>query len=935
MTETWLGTSADAQVFSELVPPGYNILHVARPDKRGGGVAVLFKEGLGVQTVNHKDDVFTQFEHMECSVKTDTTQVRLCLIYRPPPSTKNGFSITKFFDEWSAYLDYITTVPEEIIITGDLNFQLDDPTNINVRRFSGQLDAHGLIQHVTGATHTGGHTLDVVITRDVSCIIHGMPSIVDPCLYDTKGNRSGDHLGIYVTLDYTKPLHIKKEITFRRHCAISLPEFMKDIETSTTLQCTSGTTDDLVDAYNSGIKVLIEKHAPLQRKIITLRPNAPWYTEELRESKHKRRKAERLWRRTQLNIHHQLYRDQCHYVGKLLTVSKKTYFSNKIAECGCSQKDLFRITKNLMGQKGEIILPSYSSGNDLANKFSDFFTKKTATIRDTIINNGSSMSDTIVMSADVKFEGQHLTHFKPATQDEVRIVVMKSPSKSCELDPLPTNLLKKVLECLLPLITRIINKSLVESDVPAYFKKAHVRPLIKKPNLDKEVLENYRPVSNLPFLSKILEKVVAARLEGHLSTHKLHDDLQSAYRKDHSTETALLKVHHDIAAALDKKCMAALVLLDLSAAFDVIDHRILQMRLEYSYGVTGSALSWIKSYLSDRIQHVAIGKSTSEGKRLDFGVPQGSVLGPRKYCLYSKPIGEICCQHDLLYHCYADDTQVYIAILPKETWLDVSKKLEACLADISTWMSANMLKLNQEKTELIIFNPKHRSTRMTEDIQLQVGEKTIHVAGSVKNLGVYFDTSLTMEKQVNAISKVCYYHIRNIGSIRRYISRDACKTLAHALITSRLDYGNALLYGLPGTLIARLQRVQNSAARLVTRTRKRQHITPVLNSLHWLPVIYRSKYKILVYAYKTLNGTAPRYLEELVVPYQPTRSLRSESESLITVPKMQGVTYGNRCFGKAAATLWNNLPLTIRKCNTLSTFKKKVKTNLFLAAYSS
>ena len=127
-------------------------------------------------------------------------------------------------------------------------------------------------------------------------IINGMPSIVNPCLYDIKGNRSGDHLGIYMTVDCIKPLQRKKEITFRRHCAISLPEFTKDIETSTTLQCTSATTDDLVDARNSGIKVLIEKHASLQRKIITLRPNAPWYTEELRESKQKRRKAERLCR---------------------------------------------------------------------------------------------------------------------------------------------------------------------------------------------------------------------------------------------------------------------------------------------------------------------------------------------------------------------------------------------------------------------------------------------------------------------------------------------------------------------------------------------------------------------------------------------------------------------------------------------------------------
>jgi len=138
---------------------------------------------------------------------------------------------------------------------------------------------------------------------------------------------------------------------------------------------------------------------------------------------------------------------------------------------------------------------------------------------------------------------------------------------------------------------------------------------------------------------------------------------------------------------------------------------------------------------------------------------------------------------------------------------------------------------------VIIFNPKHQVS-MNEELRLQIGNNTVSVALSVKNVGVYFDTSLNMERQINAISKACYYQIRNIGHIKRYITLDACITLAHALITSRLDYGNALLYGLPRTLMTRLQKVQNSSARLVTRTHKREHITPVLNSLHWLPVIY-------------------------------------------------------------------------------------------------
>ena len=171
-----------------------------------------------------------------------------------------------------------------------------------------------------------------------------------------------------------------------------------------------------------------------------------------------------------------------------------------------------------------------------------------------------------------------------------------------------------------------------------------------------------------------------------------------------------------------------------------------------------------------------------------------------------------------------------------------------------------------------------------------------------------------MERHVIAIYKACYYQIRNIGHIRRYITLDACKTLAHVLIASRLDYGNALLYGLPSTLMTRLQKVQIYSARLVIHTHKREHITPVLNSLHWLPVIYWSQYKILMYTFKALQGTAPQYLEELVVQYQPTRSLRSVSWAFLAVPTTRGVTYGNRCFRKAAATLCNNLPLTTRKC---------------------
>ena len=225
--------------------------------------------------------------------------------------------------------------------------------------------------------------------------------------------------------------------------------------------------------------------------------------------------------------------------------------------------------------------------------------------------------------------------------------------------------------------------SLSTSVVLTSFKRAIVRPLSKKPALEKDILKNYRPVSNLPFISKVLEKVVESRLENHLASNYLHDRVQSAYRAGHSTETALLRVHHDITRALNKNRCAVLVMLDLSAAFDVIDHTILRKRLEYSFGISGGALQWLLSYLQDRTQRIAIGSVLSDEFHLQCGVPQGFVLGPNLYYIFSKPIAEICRRHNMSYHFYANDTQLYLVFEPLENWIDISKRFEDSLTDIS------------------------------------------------------------------------------------------------------------------------------------------------------------------------------------------------------------------------------------------------------------
>jgi len=190
-----------------------------------------------------------------------------------------------------------------------------------------------------------------------------------------------------------------------------------------------------------------------------------------------------------------------------------------------------------------------------------------------------------------------------------------------------------------------------------------------------------------------------------------------------------------------------------------------------------------------------------------------------------------------------------------------------------------------------------------------------------------------MEKHVSTVERSCYHQIHLISKIRRYITTEACKVLIQALVTSRLDYANALLYGVPQCLISKLQRLQNCAARLLTGTSQREHITPTLISLHWLPIEYRPKYKVLLHTYKALHDLSPVYISEMVQRYHPSRALRSTGQNLLMVPKVR-TSYGKRSFRSAAPALWNDLPPDIRQAESLYIFKRKLKTHLFRLAYS-
>ena len=347
---------------------------------------------------------------------------------------------------------------------------------------------------------------------------------------------------------------------------------------------------------------------------------------------------------------------------------------------------------------------------------------------------------------------------------------------------------------------------------------------MKIKSLDPNILKNFCPVSNLSFLSKLTERIVANRINSHVSSNDLLEHSQSAYKRFHSTETAILKIKNDIMSALNQRRMSALILLDLSAAFDTINHKQLLNRLHNYYGISDTALSWIHSYLSVRNQSVKINGFELTKRPLNTGVPQGSVLGPLLFTLYTAPLSSLIRAHGLNTHSYADDSQLYLAFHSQELDSELAR-IETCLEEVRKWMLSNFLKLNDNKTEFLLISSKHSYNKLEQsECKIKIGESEIRCSESAKNLGVVFDKFMTMEKFVNAKCQSAMYSLRCISKIRKCLDIDTTRTLIQSLVISKLDYASSALYGVNSSYLNKLQIVQNSAARVITKVKRRDHI---------------------------------------------------------------------------------------------------------------
>lgn len=555
-----------------------------------------------------------------------------------------------------------------------------------------------------------------------------------------------------------------------------------------------------------------------------------------------------------------------------------------------------------------------------ADGFAAFFSRKIDDIR-------AATADVPPPSV-VAQAASSLPSFRPCTTSEVRRIIMTSPVKSCSLDAVPTFLVREFVDVLLPYLTSMVNASLAQGRLPTSQKHAIVTPLLKKTGLDTADMANFRPVSNLSFMSKVVERAVASQLTEYLSANNLLPCFQSAYRKRHSTETAILRVLSDMLMAADVRQVTLLGMLDLSAAFDCVDHTILLQRLRIGFGLTDVALKWIVSFLTERTQQIAYNGELSSIQHVLFGVPQGSALGPLLYVLYTAELFHVVARHGLRLHMYADDCQVYLSS-PASDAATAVDRLSACVADVNDWMTASRLRLNPSKTQVMWLGSSQQLDKINiRDVPLLSASVT--VVNTARDLGVILDSQLSLDAHVASVCRSSYYQLKQLRPVARSLSVEAAKTLVQAFVSSRLDYCNAILHGLPEKLMRRLQSVQNAAARMITSARRRDHITPILRQLHWLPVRQRVDFKIAVLVFQCLTGHAPAYLADdcQLAADASARRLRSADTAKCVVRRTYN-NFGDRCFAAAGPRLWNTLPLNLRLCDSLGQFKRSLKTFLF------
>ena len=891
----------------EVYIPGFEIVRKDRKvnGRNGGGVCIYLRTNLNYRIRNDLNN-----DHLECLFveisKPRSTPFLVGTWYRPPNSPPNLFS------EFEKVIAKIDAENKELYLLGDINCNLLPEANTYDSSYLTNIfDIFGLSQLITEPTRV----TPVSKTLIDLCITNSLEKVT---------NSGVIHLGIsdHSLVFLTRKTHYHRNgprvIETRQFKHFNRGKFLSDLNQLPWANVDLySDPNDMWREWKEMFLGCVDRHAPLKLKRIR-KKRSPWITRELLCKIRKRDFLKKKAISSNNSATWDQFKRARNQANNAIKLAKKRYVSDNLkANKGNSRKTwkvINELTSRNSGKSANILEITadnriVSSPMDIAEAINEHFSNVAQVLAQDIpvvdVNPESYLEPT-----DSLFSLQI-----PSVNTVFSFLSKIDEKKATGLDRIPSNLLKMAASIVAPSLTSIFSKSILTGIYPNDWKAAKVTPLFKKGL--KSDPNNYRPISVIPVVSKVLEKIVYNQLYHYLDDNKLLLGCQSGFRSLHSTLTALLEATDAWSVNIDNGLLNGVVFIDLTKAFDTIDHEIILRKMSY-LGVDQAAIKWFSSYLSGRTQRCSVNGKLSTARTLSCGVPQGSILGPLLFLIYINDLPNSL--QNAVPRMFADDTNLTLSV---KTLTELKLALAPELNNLSCWLKANKLSLNVAKTELMIIGSRQRLSAQCDDVEIRIDDQIIERVDHTKSLGLFIDAHLSWCKHVEEICKKVSSAIGALKRVRPFISKETAIQIYNALIIPHFDYCSPVWDCLSGYLSEKLQKLQNRAARVITKSPFDTSSNHLLSTLDWERLFLRRKKQKALMMFKTMNGLAPDYLQSLFSQRHSVYNLR-DSEGKLTLPK-PNTNYLKRSFSYSGAMLWNNLPKCLKNAVSVNNFKQIIK----------
>lgn len=893
VSETWFTNDLNINDYKLM---GYNLYHKNRTG-RGGGIALYVRNCFKCTLL----DIYAgEIEQLWLSLTIGTLKYSLGVMYKPPCYNTNNF-----LGEFEDILNVISPQCDHVILTGDFNIDVLQVDRLEVNRLYNILESYDLVQIINKPTRYSQKRCTLI---DMMICSAGL-NIVDSSVSDAP--FIADHCLISCSIESVASTNVPIFRTFRDIKHIDDANFLTDLNaTPFWLMYEENNINDKVNLFSSLIINLFDIHAPLRTVRIT-KKKSPWLTDNIKLMIKLRNRALLRHKKSKNPVHWDYYKTLRNFVKTAINNEKKAYINFSLNNNNKNNWKCFR----------DMNIYNKSSAHDLSSNLGD--------VND--INKyfiSSSKTDIQVDVETLAFFSNNIKpntpqfNFSPVSEELVHKTLLSITSNSTGSDNISIAMLLCCCPTILPYLSHIINFCILSDVFPSSWKLAHVLPL-PKTNNPKE-LKDLRPISILPVLSKVLEKILNSQVKIHLQNHDLLPQNQSGFRANYSCTTALLKVMDDILLETDKDRLTILVLLDYSKAFDRISHDLLLAVLHY-LGFAGNAVLLMKNYLINRQQTVKIGNNLSDSLDVLSGVPQGSILGPILFTLYTSYFSTIlqhCCSHF-----YADDTQIYYSF-EKGNCLDASFKVNQDLQALISISEKFCLSVNPSKSKVMLFGRKVSYRANVDGIKIRISNQDLQVSDVSKNLGLHIDSSLKFSDHVTYIVKNAFCKLKLIYNARNVLSIKNRTVLCQSLVLSHLNYAD-VVFGpfLSAYESTRLQRIENTCIRLIFGLRKFDHISSKFRDLNWLNMQQTRDLHICCLIHKIIRVESPTYLVNKIKFRADIHHVNIRHKHLLTTPSHKTSLF-QRSFSYYASKYYNKIPPELKEL-TLNNFKKKLKVMLF------